>query len=343
MAVIISRNQGPTPPPPIAMGENGAKTDASELAQKLPSGEEVQAAVSEAVTPPKVLTPDNARATVESFGGVKARQIADLMPGVVQSLVGPGGEGKTTMAASAIYSEYINKIVILDSGSNAQVIPPPPSGKTIIDVPCPTWGNIDAIADEFLSGGHKDTDLVIFDNVSNAYDVNFNDWHQKYKDGRKAYGMAQSDLTVTTRKFLKAAEGSRRLNVIFIFQESTEDRLLANENTGELEIGPRREIHLSNKAQGLFPSMVPFMAFVAKVKGEKRVADFRGVGTQGKWQAKQVELFKAIPHLLYFATPYPGLGPLFDTLIGQKPFPVAQYKMPVVLTQNQARPKPEAD
>lgn len=278
--------------------------------------------------PPRVLTPENAEATaaarqIRTFAGVQASFPQDYSPGMTMALVSPGGVGKTTLIGTLLESELAIPVLYLDARGNGQVLP---STDQIYRMPIRAWWTVRKVVDDLKAGKDSDIRTLVLDHVTQMYHLNLSSLDMG-KDNRLNYQKANVDLVNLTNDLLDMAEGPRRLNVIFVFQESQETRTKI-EGTGQPTEIQRLELSLSNKIQQEFPGMVPFQGHLRigmSAPPEPRVLDFRASPfTQAKWQTKRDPRFDRIPHEIW----NPSLGHLIDVIQGGKNFDVQRFQRP---------------
>jgi hypothetical protein len=279
----------------------------------------------------EIMIPDNATEIVKArkFGGVTALTADDIgRRGMVLSVCGPGGTRKTTFAGTGVESEYGRPMHIIDMNGNAHVLPFNPERFVTTVTSC---DQVDRIMTDYESGYQNDIKLVVFDHCSALYDDKLNGGDKK-KDGGisiAAYNIAQSWLLSLARRCITLSERPPYCSFLFIFQETTEERVQEDEN-GIPQIIKRREINLSNKAQGMFPSIVPFMGFMRYGLNKPpwpTVLDFRPAWhTQAKFQPRggMLEYLDKLPLEMW----NPSIATLLDTMVGGQPWPKGKHDRP---------------
>jgi hypothetical protein len=247
---------------------------------------------------------------------------------VVMSIYGPGGTRKTTFAGTAIDSEYGRPMHIIDMNGNPHVLAPHPDRFVTTVTYC---DQVDRILDDYESGYQNDIRFVVFDHCSALYDDKLNGGDKK-KDGGisiAAYNVAQSWLLRVARRCINLSEKPPYPSFLFIFQETVEDRVQEDEN-GIPQIIKRREINLSNKAQGMFPSIVPFMGAMRYGLNKApwpTVLDFRPAWhTQAKFQPRggMLAYLDKIPLEMW----NPSMATILDTLVGGQDWPKGTHDRP---------------
>lgn len=265
----------------------------------------------------EILTNENVGESdaARSFGGVQARLPQEIQPGFIAGIVAPPNTGKTTLLGTLLDSERTSPAVIIDSAANAQVLPD--SDRLFVVKSRTGFDTARAVVNELKSGKHGDIRAIAFDHVTNMYNQEV---ALKEGDRRQAYQKAMTELLSLTRDCVDLAEGPRKLNVFFIFQEAQENRVIFE--NGEIKGIVRQEISLSDKMQTSWPNLVPLLACLRigmYVDPFPRVLDFTpSENTMTKWQIKQSDTRLArLPILVW----NPSLGRIVDVIVGGEPVP----------------------
>lgn len=292
------------------------------------------------------------------YGGAESSNPGDIVYGTAMGIAAPGGVGKTTLLGTLahpfdpdtmswqldVLRPNTSPLLVWDDNSNSHMLP----YSDMVDVVrLEDFGGtviIDRTLNELERGDHTHLRSIAWDNVTASYDRKFQEVGRspqgtKNPDQRSWYNLTNQWITITTRRLLNLAQGPRQINVFFIFQEVQEERVVTDPNSGSFINQRRKEPSLSNKMQGYWPSMVPFLGFLYTasdtIDPAPRVLDFRALSySMGKKQAPLEARLNLIPGMVW----NPDLGHLVSVLHGLEEWDVAKHTR-VIKKQSYAVPQ----
>lgn len=264
-----------------------------------------------------VLTPDN----VHLFPGltiVKTKTVVNR--GLCLGLFGPGGCGKTTVAASIAASEFSKRTLHLDVEGGASSI----AHLDIDTVPIAKWTDCQAVSKVFRDARADALpyDTVIWDNCSELQNVNLTSICGDRAPEIQEWGKSTADMLRFTR-FWRDMARLKGLNVIFVLWEEIEKE--------ESSSAWKRKVSFSNKLAAQWPGIV---TWIGQVKTFERDPKARQLSftptpkTDAKFRVAPNEAAANIPLELYVPRDAPVLADILDTIRGGKKWPEARYKPP---------------
>jgi hypothetical protein len=271
------------------------------------------------------LTPNNAARIARKYGGVEAKPVSTTTEdrGLALGIYGPGGVGKTTLAATITDSLIGSPALLLDARGNPHVISS--YGERIDVLPITRFGDVERVRQDVL----KDKDLpyksIILDNVTEMWSIDLRDRYGPVADvDWTKHAATTADVLQLIRNWMDLTVVGPKVNVVFVFQETPEQRTIRNQQVSRSEIA-------ANKAlQSHVPTLVNFLGRLYQVSDAppyQRMLDLRPVETmhQAKMQRDpNDEYAKQVPFEIY----NPSLASLVDTIRGQKPWPVDKHSKP---------------
>lgn len=269
------------------------------------------------------LTPTNAAEIIKSFGGFTVAPVSNADRGLALGIFGPGGVGKTTLAATITDSKHAPRALHINARGNPHVISSYGLDGRIDTVTITTFKDQEKIRLDVAKAGPKfPYDSVILDNVSEMFYLDLKDRYGPSADVTwDKHSATTADVLQLTRNWMDLAESGPRINVIFIFQETPEKRKIRGTE------GERSELAFNKALQGQVPTIINFLGrlyIVDEAPTYTRLLDFRPIETmqQSKFQVDRAhpEAGK-VPMELY----NPSLGPLLDTIRYSEPFPVDRF------------------
>lgn len=293
------------------------------------------------------------------YGGAESDHPGDIVYGTAMGIAAAGGTGKTTLLGTLahpfdpdtmswqldVLRPHTSPILVWDDNSNSHMLP----YSDMVDVVrVSTTSIIDNTLNELERGEHAHLKSLCWDNVTATNDRKFQEIGKsplavKNPDQRSWYNLTNQWLTITTRRLLNLAQGPRQLNVFFVFQEVQEERVVTDPNSGSFVMQKRKEPSLSNKMQGYWPSMVPFLGFLYTASDTEdpapRVLDFRALSfSMGKKQAPLEARLNLIPGMVW----NPDLGHLVNVLHGLEEWNTAKHTR-IIKKQSYAIEEAEAE
>lgn len=268
-----------------------------------------------------ILTPANAARVIRRYGGVVIEPVSAPERGMILGIYGPGGVGKTTLAATITNSELGSPALYLDARGNPHVIS---SYADRIDVATITaFSQVEAIRQDLLKDKALPYKSVILDNVTEMWSMDMRDRYGPMAAVTwEKHAATTSDIIQLVRNWVDLALTGPRLNVVLVFQESPETRTIRGR-----EGVSRSEVAFNKALQSHVPTLVNFLGRLYQMQDTppyRRMLDFRPVETvhQAKRQIDpKDEVASRIPYEIWD----PSLAPLLDTLRGHKPFPVERH------------------
>jgi AAA domain len=271
------------------------------------------------------ITPINARSMVRKYGGIDTKPVSTTREdrGLTLGIYGPGGVGKTTLAATITDSPHGTPALYLDARGNPHVIAS--YGDRVQVLPIARFGDVEKVRQDLLKDKDMPFKTVILDNVTEMWSIALRDRYGPVGavDWTK-HAATTSDVVQLVRNWIDLAQVGPKLNVIFVFQETPEQRTIRNQEV------TRSEVAFNKALQSHVPTLVNFLGRVYQVSDQPpytRLFDLRPVETvqQSKFQIDPNDEFaKQIPLEIY----NPSLASVIDTMRGQQPWPVAKHAKP---------------
>lgn len=278
-----------------------------------------------AVALPTILTPENAREAFMRFGGIDARPANEVKSGFKMGIYGPGGAGKTTLAATACDSEFGGPQLHLDARGNPHVVAS--RGSEVMSVPIDKFKDVEAVRKDIikaLNAGTFPFKSISLDNVS---DMNSMDLRDRYGEMTKVdwtdHSATTADVLNVVRNFSDIAD-IYGIHVFFIFWESPEDRELRGQKIN------RSELALNRALQNQVPGIINWMGrlYVMDDNRFTRCLDFRPIEKQqiSKWQVDPNDPRYAGLHMEVYN---PHIGEILDSVYGGAPYDVSRHQNPL--------------
>lgn len=276
------------------------------------------------MTTTQTLTPENAARVIRKYGGIVAEPVSSPDRGLALGIYGPGGIGKTTLAATITDSVLGSPGLLLDARGNPHVIS---SYASKIDIlPISKFSDLERIRQDILKDKDFPYKSLILDNVSEMWSINLRDrYGAAAQIAWQMHSGSTSDVLQLVRNYIDLTTGPFKLNVIFIFQKTPEARNIRGQ-----DVPSRSEVAFNKALQSHVPTLVNFLGRLYQTEDDPpytRLLDFRPVEAvhQAKLQVdRKDELAKTVPMEMY----NPSLAPLLDTIRGRKPFPVDRHTAP---------------
>jgi hypothetical protein len=268
------------------------------------------------------LTPNNAARIAKKYGGIEPVSVGTTAQdrGLALGIYGPGGVGKTTLAATITNSELGSPALLLDARGNPHVIAS--YGDKIQVIQITRFGDLERIRQDILKDKEFPFKSVILDNVTEMWSIDLRDRYGPVADvDWTKHAATTADVLQLIRNWMDLSQVGPKLNVVFVFQETPEQRTIRNQNVSRSEIA-------ANKAlQSHVPTLINFLGRLyqeSDVPPYRRLLDFRPVETvhQSKLQIDPDDPYaKQIPMEVY----NPSLASILDTMRGQQPWPTAKH------------------
>jgi GTPase SAR1 family protein len=273
-----------------------------------------------------VLTRENANRVIKSYGGVEISPVSSPDRGLVLGIYGPGGVGKTTLAATITDAadDLGSPALLLNARGNPHVISSYAGKIDIADIT--RFDQVEKIRADMLRDKSLEYKSVIIDNVTELWSMDLRDRYGPMTTVEwTKHSASTSDIMQLVRNWIDMAEIGPKLNVIFVFQETPETRDIRG-RTGVIV----SEVAFNKALQSHIPSLINFLGRLYIHTNEppyRRVLDFRPIDTihQAKLQVDRDDQYaKQIPFEVYD----PSLASILDTIRGHKPWPAEKHAAP---------------
>jgi GTPase SAR1 family protein len=263
---------------------------------------------------------------IKSYGGVEISPVSSPDRGLVLGIYGPGGVGKTTLAATITDAadELGSPALLLNARGNPHVIASYASKIDIADIT--KFDQVEKIRADMLRDKSLEYKSVIIDNLTELWSMDLRDRYGPMTAVEwTKHAASTSDIMQLVRNWIDLAEVGPKLNVIFVIQETPETRDIRG-RTGVIrkrgcvqQGSPEPHSHLINFLGRLYihTEQPPY----------RRVLDFRPIDTmhQAKLQVDRDDQYaKQIPFEVYD----PSLASILDTIRGHKPWPTEKHAAP---------------
>lgn len=268
------------------------------------------------------LTPQNAAAAIKGWGGFVVQPVSNMDKGLALGLYGPGGIGKTTLAATITDSIHAPRALLLNARGNPHVIGSYADKIDVIDIS--KYDEQEKIRQQVLKdGANFPYQSVIFDNVSEVFYRRLTELYGPIADITwQKHSATTADMLQLVRNWMDLTEGGPKINVIFVFQEVPETRTIRGQ-----EVPSRSEIAANKALQSQIPTIINFMGRLYQMEDTppyRRMLDFRPVESvhQAKFQVDMTDpVTKEIPMEVWD----PSLASLLDTIRYHKPWPTSKH------------------
>lgn len=257
---------------------------------------------------------------VEKWAGIKLRSAAkiDINKGLFLTFYGQGGAGKSTLAASLVYSEIAGRGLHLNIEGNAQVLSHLPS-LTIADIF--KWDEARDIITEAKDRSGCPFGFIIVDNLSELQNLNVR--HIKPDGGQVSqpqWGTSTAEMLEFIRDCRVISE-KKGIHVILTAWNEHEK----NETTGSV----RNHVAFTPSLARQFPGVVPMIGLVKPNAAftDRRLVDFTpDEHTDCKYGVSPIDTAKTIPYKIKYRVDDPVLADFLEAVRGVKPWPEDKYK-----------------
>lgn len=271
------------------------------------------------------LTPQNAAAVIKSYGGVQIQSLASVIVerGLAMGIYGPGGAGKTTLAATITDSPLGGPALYLNARGNPHVIS---SYADRIDIANITkYSQIEAIRKDLINDPERKYKSAILDTVSEMWAIDLRDLYGPNRDIEwQMHSASTADVMQLVRNWYDLTEPPYCMNVVFIFQETPEKRKLRGT---EIE---RSEIAFNKALQWQIPTVVNWLGRLYQMEDTppyRRMLDFRPIESMQQSKA-QFDPKDALTAEMPLEVWQPSLASMVDTIRGRKPWPTEKHAKP---------------
>ncbi len=272
------------------------------------------------------LTPENTAQIAKDlsrkrYGGLNIKPVSTLDSGLVMAIFAPGGVGKTTLAASITDSVHGSPALFLNCIGNPHVVS---SYSDKIDVAeITSFNDIEKVRSDLDKDPKCQYKTLVYDTVTAMIGLRLRELYGAVADvDWTKHSATTADILQMVLNAVLMSVGPHKMNIIFTFQEVTEERTINGVK------GFRSEIAANKAVQSQFPGIVPFLGRLyidQDTRPFNRMLDFTPVEKlhQAKIQRDPNHpTAGTIPMQIY----KPSLAPLLETMMGLSPFPVDQHK-----------------
>lgn len=276
----------------------------------------------------EILTPQNAPAVFRSYGGIKPTNVSDVLSGVKIGIYGPGGIGKTTLAASACDTDLGWPAAYLDSRGNPEVIKS--YGDKIQVFPITKFEQLRSFRNDLIMDKNCPFKTIILDNVSDMWSINLRDRYGSSEVTWQMHSGSTADVLGVYRDYCDLATIAHlRMNVIFVMWETPEARKIKGQDV------ERSEMMFNKALQMQVGGILTWVGrlYITPVGTGKwrylRCLDFRPIEDlhQAKYQVDPNDEFTSqIPMEIYD----PSLASIIDTAKGGIQWPKEKHTKPVL-------------
>lgn len=278
------------------------------------------------------LTPTNAAAVVRKLGGLEVKPVSSEERGLIMGIYGEPGVGKTTLAASITDSQYGSPALYIDARGNPHVVSSYADKIDVVTIN--KFADLEAIRQSLLKDKTLPYKSVIIDTLTEAWAIDLRDLYTPTADVTwQMHAASTADILQLVRNYSDLATSGPRVNVVFVMQETIEERTINNQKI------TRSEIHFNKKLQEYIPSLINFLGRLYIYQSTEpfgRVLDFTPSPQthQGKIQRDPNDpAAGAIPYQVY----KPSLAPIVDAIRGQIEWPVTAHARPRPTNQQQVQ------
>lgn len=275
------------------------------------------------MTTPAVITPLNIQKVLRKYGGIEAKPVTAEDRGLALGIYGPGGVGKTTLAATITDSELGTPALYFDARGNPHVISS--YGERVDVLPIAKFADVERVRQDILKDKDFPYKSIILDNVTEMWSMDLRDKYGPVGvvDWTK-HSATTSDLLQLVRNFVDLTVTGPRVNVVFIFQETPEIRTIrAREVT-------RSEVAFNKALQSHIPTLINFLGRLYQISDTPpytRMLSFAPVETVH--QAKvQIDPNDPAARDMPLEQYNPSLASILDSIRGHEPWPLTKHARP---------------
>lgn len=261
--------------------------------------------------------------TTTKYGGVTPTPINEVEDGIVLGIYGPGGIGKTTLAATVCDSVLGSPALYLNARGNPQVVRSYGDAIQVIDVK--SFKHQEQIRQDMLKDPDCPYKSVIIDNVSEILSLDLRDRYGSATDIIwTMHSASTADILSLIRNWSDMSTSRLKLNVVFIMWETNENATVRGQ---ELK---RSELAFNKALQAQVPGIITWLGRLYIVTDKPpytRCLDFRPIESMhvAKFQVDPNDARTAdIPMEIY----NPSLASIINTVKGGDAWPKDKHSNP---------------
>lgn len=273
---------------------------------------------------PAVITPINIAKVIKKYGGIEAKPVTAEDRGLAIGIYGPGGVGKTTLAATITDSQLGTPALYLDARGNPHVISS--YGDRIDVLPITRFGDVERIRQDIIKDKEFGYKSVIIDNVSEIWSMDLRDRYGPTTDvDWTKHSATTADILQLTRNWVDLTVTGPRVNVVFIFQETPEQRTIRGQ-----KVDSRSEVSFNKALQSHIPTLINFLGRLYQTSDTPpytRMLSFAPVETVHQAKA-QVDPNDPATRDMTLEQYNPSLASILNSVRGHEPWPTAKHTRP---------------
>lgn len=273
-----------------------------------------------------VLTPANAaevRADLaRKYGGIQSTPVNEAKSGMCIGIYGPGGIGKTTLAATIAKSSIGGPVAYLDARGNPEVVRS--YGDAIQVFPFSKFEQIDDWRRDFVNDRERPFKSVIIDNLSELWAMDLRDRYGADADIQWTHHSATTADVLQLARNFKDLSTIHGINVIIVAWDTPETRTIRGREIN------RSELAFNKALQSQLPGIISWLGRLYIVEDDPpytRCLDFRPIESMhvAKFQIDPDEpLVGDIPMQIW----NPSLASILDTVKGGMTWPKEKHAEP---------------
>lgn len=256
------------------------------------------------------------------LGGVPVAPVSEAQTGFVIGFYGPGGGGKTTLAATVCDTPLGWPALLINARGNPHVVR---SRGDKLDVATITeFKQQEAIRQDLLRQPTIKYKSVMLDTVTEMHALDLKQRYGNREVQWTDHSASTADVLQLVRNWTDMAYPPYNLNIVFILWDTPETRKIRGQEVS------RSEIALNKALQNHVPGIITWLGRLYIVQNNPpftRCLDFRPIETihQAKHQIDpDDERMKQIPMEVY----NPSLASFIDVLKGGEKWPTEKHAMP---------------